>query len=155
MVGILLWRLHSQLRCGCLVSVASCVVYQCILTVLGRLFWVTLQLVYQVYPLNYYNKTGKIIQQLTGYVLFAVCTHHKGNDFRQEFSHISEIRSVIFKNVNMMAVTATASSSTRQLTMELLEMFKCHIILQLLNRQLIFSIQLQRNLKILWMSYCH
>ena len=41
----------------------------------------------------------------------------RGPEFRAEYANISELRSIICKTVNMMALTATVTSKTRELIM--------------------------------------
>ena len=46
----------------------------------------------------------------------------RGQSFRKEFSHLGEIRSIIPLNVHVMALTATATLSTRHYIMDTLSM---------------------------------
>lgn len=46
----------------------------------------------------------------------------RGKDFRQEFSRIGEIRSLVPKDVNLMALTATANLTTRTIVITSLDM---------------------------------
>ena len=55
-------------------------------------------------------------------------------EFHQEFSRISEIRSLVPKDVNLMALTATANLTTRTIVIESLDMRGCHVISQLPNK---------------------
>ena len=52
----------------------------------------------------------------------------RGDQFRREFSRIGELRSIISSNVNMMALTATASNSLRRQVMKTLGMRNAAII---------------------------
>lgn len=58
----------------------------------------------------------------------------RGMDFQQEFSHIGELRSIFPNNVNVMALTATASQSTQQLIKKSLSMFNCYTISKIPNK---------------------
>lgn len=58
----------------------------------------------------------------------------RGGSFRQEFGNISEARSIIPRNVNVMALTATASKATRKVIQENLCMFNCCEILKPPNK---------------------
>ena len=48
--------------------------------------------------------------------------YYRGDDFRKEFSRISELRSVISRHVNMMALTATVTKSLREAVVKTLGM---------------------------------
>ena len=52
----------------------------------------------------------------------------RGDQFRREFSRIGELRSIIPSNVNMMALTATASNSLRRQVMKTLGMRNASVI---------------------------
>ena len=41
-------------------------------------------------------------------------TFYRGDDFRQEFKHLGEVRSLIPQHINIMALTATATKSLRK-----------------------------------------
>ena len=58
----------------------------------------------------------------------------RGKDFRQEFSRIGEIRSLVPKDVNLMALTATANLATRTVVITSLDMHGCHVISRLPNK---------------------
>ena len=62
----------------------------------------------------------------------------RGKEFRREFSKIGEIRSLIPKEVNLMALTATANLTTRSIVIESLDMQGCHVISRLPNKPNIF-----------------
>lgn len=62
----------------------------------------------------------------------------RGKEFRQEFSRIGEIRSLVPKNVNIMALTATANLTTRAIVIESLDMQGCHVISRLPDKPNIF-----------------
>lgn len=52
----------------------------------------------------------------------------RGDQFRTDFAHIGEIRSLLPKRTNVMALTATANVRTRKLILDSLEMRCCHIL---------------------------
>lgn len=52
----------------------------------------------------------------------------RGKEFRREFSGIGEIRSLVPKDVNLMALTATANLTTGAIVIESLDMQGCHAI---------------------------
>lgn len=52
----------------------------------------------------------------------------RGTGFRTDFAHISEIRSLLPKNTNVMALTATASITTREIVIRSLEMQSCYLL---------------------------
>lgn len=47
---------------------------------------------------------------------------HRGDTFRPEFSHLGEVRSIIPDNVHVMALTATATKTTRAEIIKILDM---------------------------------
>jgi ATP-dependent DNA helicase RecQ len=51
----------------------------------------------------------------------------RGKNFRTDFAHIGEIRSVVPRGVNLMALTATANLGTRKMVIGNLEMHGCYI----------------------------
>ena len=53
---------------------------------------------------------------------------YRGNSFRHEFSHLGELRSIIPENVNVMALTATATDTTRTAIIRALDMQEPKII---------------------------
>lgn len=53
---------------------------------------------------------------------------YRGEKFRTEFSHLDEVRSIIPKNVNVMALTATATRSTRKMIIKSLCMQSPEVI---------------------------
>ena len=59
---------------------------------------------------------------------FFFLSRSRGQTFRREFSHISEIRSLMPPNVNMMALTATATTATCQKIVCALCMKRCYLI---------------------------
>ena len=63
---------------------------------------------------------------------------YRGNKFRVEFSHISEIRSLVPRNTNVMAVTATANLRTREVLIKSLEMKGCFVLAQNPNKTNIY-----------------
>ena len=58
---------------------------------------------------------------------------HRGVQFRREFSQISEIRALTPPNTNLMALTATASLSTRKSITKTLEMTDCKVVARVPN----------------------
>ena len=46
------------------------------------------------------------------YVCICIYILHRGKEFRVEYSHLSELRSLISPGINIMALTATASDAT-------------------------------------------
>lgn len=54
--------------------------------------------------------------------------NYRGGSFRHEFDNISEARSIIPRNVNLMALTATASQATRKIIQDSLCMSNCVVI---------------------------
>jgi hypothetical protein len=55
-------------------------------------------------------------------------------DFIENFSRISEIRSLVPKDVNIMALSATANLITRTIVIESLDMCEDHVISQPPNK---------------------
>ena len=51
---------------------------------------------------------------------------YRGKKFRTDFSHIGEMRSLLPKRTNVMALTATANEKTRKVIISSLEMFDCY-----------------------------
>ena len=47
---------------------------------------------------------------------------HRGDEFRKEFSKLGEIRSLLPDNIRIMALTATASQTTRKVVCRMLGM---------------------------------
>ena len=45
-----------------------------------------------------------------------------GEEFQKEFCRLDKVRSLLFKRVNTMALTTTATSKTHQVVMSLLDM---------------------------------
>lgn len=62
----------------------------------------------------------------------------RGKKFRQEFSHISEIRSVLPHRTNIVAVTATANKKTRENVMKSLEMTSAYVVSKVPNNSNVF-----------------
>ena len=60
-------------------------------------------------------KNGIFLSLLMHYylLLFYFIFYTRGKDFRKEFCSIGEVRSLIHENVQFMALTATATSSSR------------------------------------------
>lgn len=63
---------------------------------------------------------------------------YRGNKFYVEFSHISEIRSLVPRNTNVMALTATANLGTREVVIKSLEMKGCFVLAQNPNKTNIY-----------------
>lgn len=57
-----------------------------------------------------------------------------GNEFRRDFARLGEIRSLLSSGINVMALTATATSSTRYVVMKTLDMRDCHVIFRSPNK---------------------
>ena len=55
------------------------------------------------------------------FILCSIC-FHRGESFRREFSRLGEVRSVIPEHVNVMALTATATTSSRAEIIQSLDM---------------------------------
>lgn len=53
---------------------------------------------------------------------YSSTTHCRGEEFRKEYSRLGEIRSILSQDVNVMALTATATKSLREDVMKLLGM---------------------------------
>lgn len=51
-----------------------------------------------------------------------ILVYYRGSSFRPEFSRLGEIRSIIPENVNVMALTATATKTTRTSIIKILDM---------------------------------
>ena len=62
----------------------------------------------------------------------------RGVDFRREFGNISEIRSIVPKCTNLMALTATANVKTRDAVMKSLDMSNVYVLSQDPNKLNIF-----------------
>ena len=58
----------------------------------------------------------------------------QGREFRTDFSRLAEIRSLIPRNCNFMALTATANLSTRKVVIKSLEMHKCYVLVRNPNK---------------------
>ena len=69
--------------------------------------------------------------------------YFRGDCFRREFSRLGELRSVIPENVNVMALTATATVSTRREIMTCKNLLLCQF---LLLRTIFSSVHLQEDL---------
>ena len=52
----------------------------------------------------------------------------RGKNFRTDFAAIGEIRSLLPKNTNVMALTATANVNTRKAVIRSLEMQSCYVL---------------------------
>ena len=52
----------------------------------------------------------------------------RGKEFRTDFASIGEIRSLLPKNTNVMALTATANVDTRKVVIHSLEMQSCYVL---------------------------
>jgi len=58
----------------------------------------------------------------------------RGKNFRTDFAHIGEIRSLLPKKTNLMALTATSNLATRRMVIRSLEMHGCYIKAQNPNK---------------------
>jgi len=58
----------------------------------------------------------------------------RGKNFRTDFAHIGEIRSLLPKKINLMALTATSNLDTRRMVLRSLEMHGCYIKAQNRNK---------------------
>ena len=59
---------------------------------------------------------------------------YRGETFREEFLHLAEVRSLIPENVRMMALTATATKSTRQAVCRIVVMIRPVVVSEPPNR---------------------
>ena len=59
---------------------------------------------------------------------------YRGLPFRTEFQNIGEARSIIPQSVNVIALTATASSHTRKVIQDSLCMYNCYAVVKVSNR---------------------
>ena len=59
-------------------------------------------------------------------------------DFRRDFSRMAELRSLMPRNCNIMALTATANLATRKKVISNLEMSSCYVLAQNPNKVNIF-----------------
>ena len=57
-----------------------------------------------------------------------ICYYNRGTTFRKEFAELQVVRSLIPSGVNVMALTATATSTTRRSIIKILGMEKPLII---------------------------
>ena len=58
----------------------------------------------------------------------SVTTFHRGDDFRVEFSHLGEVRSLIPQKIKIMALTATATITLRSEICHVLGMKDPHVV---------------------------
>lgn len=72
----------------------------------------------------------KLVLVKNSYLLFTL----RGDQFRTDFARIGEIRSLLPKNTNVMALTATANVRTRKVIIESLEMKCCHVLFKNPNK---------------------
>lgn len=65
-----------------------------------------------------------------GDIAYTLCSYYytRGECFRKDYSHLNEIRSIIPENVRVMALTATATNTTRRCIVRSLDMKKPCII---------------------------
>jgi len=75
------------------------------------------------------------VQFIIGPVVVIIC---RGGHFRTEFHNISEMRSIIPCDVNVMALTATATSQTRQKVCKSLSMEGCFVFSKSPNKRNIY-----------------
>lgn len=64
--------------------------------------------------------------------------YYRGQQFRTEFANISEVRSLLPKNTNLMALTATANLKTREMVVKSLDMKGCFVLSQNPNKTNIY-----------------
>ena len=68
--------------------------------------------------------------------------HNRGSDFRKEYSKLGELRGFFPPHVHIMALTATASSSTQKEVIKMLGMRKPHMIVRCPNKpNIIFTVE--------------
>lgn len=73
-----------------------------------------------------------------------ICIYCRGKEFRTDFAHIGEIRSLLPKNTNVMALTATANAKTCKVIIKSLEMRRCHVLAKNPNKLNIhYAVQLK------------
>ena len=60
--------------------------------------------------------------------------YYRGQLFCTEFANISEVRSLLPKNTNLMAMTATANLKTREMVVKSLDMKGCFVLSQNPNK---------------------
>ena len=71
----------------------------------------------------------------------------RGTSFRQEFSNLGEIRSIIPESVNVMALTATATKATRNFIIKQLGMYNTVVVsASPMKRNLIYSVGKKTNI---------
>ena len=63
-----------------------------------------------------------------------IIVNYRGGSFRHEFNNISEARSIIPHNVDLIALTATASRATRKVVQDSLCMSNCAVIVKPPNK---------------------
>ena len=83
-------------------------------------------------------RSGKCL--LPASVLLSVSFLHtsRGKEFRRDFSRMAELRSLMPRNCNIMALTATANLATRKKVISNLEMSSCYVLAQNPNKVNIF-----------------
>ena len=72
--------------------------------------------------------------------------YNRGKTFRTDFSQISEIRSLLPKWTNIMALTATANLATQKMVIQSLEMNGYYTSRQGIQTRGTYDTQLQKNL---------
>ena len=79
--------------------------------------------------------------------MYILCKHiHRGKDFRQEFSNLGEVRSLIPEDVRCMALTATATKTSRNEICNVLGMHKPVVVSQSPNKPNIkYCVQLKHG----------
>ena len=80
------------------------------------------------------------LQLLPAPVLLSVSILHtpRGKEFRRDFSRMAELRSLMPRNCNIMALTATANLATRKKVISNFEMNNCYVLAQNPNKVNIF-----------------
>ena len=80
------------------------------------------------------SRSGECMCYNVVFVLFiTICYSNRGKEFRQEFSHLSEVRSKACR-VPVLALTATAPTRVQKSIIKSLLIDKCHCICKLPNR---------------------
>ena len=72
-------------------------------------------------------RPGLFISQ-TSVIKYSYYNYYRGKQFRGDFARISEIRSLLPKHTNVMALTATANVGTRKVVIKSLEMRDYYIL---------------------------
>ena len=59
------------------------------------------------------SKHGKFMKKIKSDIVNSICIFYRGEKFRTEYSHLHVIHSIIPETVRVMALTATATNTTR------------------------------------------